>query len=238
MPNCIECNNKKGILRKKLNKIVCKDCMSLNKYILISWTKAKKEYFLKDDDLVNLKVYYGAAAFGNGIASYCTKEQLIQKACEIHNTTPEQLENILTNIFEQKQNSKKRKNIFCPHNGLFKLTPQFEKNKQAKRTNELIKALEDAGLELRSDSVLCKKYIESDTDYTLDECVERMCQMKYLFEYCHMNECKSEAYKEYQEVLMDGCFPDFTVFNRAEGIALNKYSNGCYPNVYPWQIEP
>lgn len=31
-----------------------------------------------------------------------------------------------------------------------------------------------------------------------------------------------------------GCRPDFKVFERAEDIALEKYSNGKYPKVFPW----
>jgi hypothetical protein len=62
-----------------------------------------------------------------------------------------------------------------------------------------------------------------------------MCQMKYLFEYCHMDECKSEAYDDYNEELRAGYYPDCSVFDRAEDLALNRYSNGHYPVVYPWQ---
>ena len=227
MPNCIECNSKKGTHRNKLNLVVCKDCMSLDKYTLIVKTKAKKEYILKDNDLENLDEYYGTAAFGSGDATYYTKEQLIQKACEVHNTTQDILSNVLLDILEQKQIKKENKK----NNGI-----QKKLSVQNTRTNRLIKALGEAGLELRGDSVLCKKYIQSDTEYTLEECVERMCQMKYLFEYCHMDQCKSEVYEDYVEELKAGYYPDYTVFDKAEEMALHKYSNGHYPNIYPWQI--
>lgn len=62
-----------------------------------------------------------------------------------------------------------------------------------------------------------------------------MCEMKYLFEYCHMDDCKQEAYEEYIEELNAGYFLDCSVFERAEEIALNKYSNGYYPAIFPWQ---
>ena len=59
--------------------------------------------------------------------------------------------------------------------------------------------------------------------------------MKYLFEYCHMDECKQIAYENQRDELRAGYFPDCSVFDDAEYIALNKYSNGKYPSVFPWQ---
>ncbi len=50
-----------------------------------------------------------------------------------------------------------------------------------------------------------------------------------------MDECKSEAYDDYNEELRAGYYPDCSVFDRAEDLALNRYSNGHYPVVYPWQ---
>ena len=117
-----------------------------------------------------------------------------------------------------------------------KKNKQFEKKLILvnKRRQELISALQIVKLEFRNDSALCKKYIEGDTTYSLREVVLRMCQMKYLFEYCNMEECKQIAYDEYIETFNSGYFPDFKVFDEAERIALNKYSNGIYPKIFPW----
>ena len=60
--------------------------------------------------------------------------------------------------------------------------------------------------------------------------------MKYLFDYCHMNECQNLAYDEFNEELRAGYYPDRSVFEIAEDMALSKYSNGHYPCVFPWQI--
>jgi hypothetical protein len=79
MSNCIECNNKKGIYRNKLEKVICKDCMSLDKYKLIVKTKAKQEYLLVEDDLEYLDEYYATTAFGNGEATYNTKRPISTK---------------------------------------------------------------------------------------------------------------------------------------------------------------
>ena len=228
MVNCEECNNNKGIERAKLEKTVCKDCYKLDKYTLVAKTKAKKEYILNDNDFVSLKIYFGTAAYGSGLATYYTKEQIIQKACEIHNTTQEQLNTVLEELKNQKQIKKQYKQMSVNQNKAIK---------KINREYNLTKALNQAGLELRNDSVLCKKYIDGDGEIDLDKCVQRMCEMKYLFEYCHMDECKAEAYEENCEELRAGYFPDCSVFDKAEDIALRKYSNGYYPNIFPWQIK-
>ena len=50
-----------------------------------------------------------------------------------------------------------------------------------------------------------------------------------------MIECKHDAYISQQKEIKAGYFPDCSVFDEAEYIALNKYSNGKYPDIYPWQ---
>lgn len=101
------------------------------------------------------------------------------------------------------------------------------------RYHELIFALEKAGLELRTDSGLCKKYIEYN-EGDIDEIVERMCQMKFLFEYQNIREIITEIQKEYDETFEAGYFPDFTVLGESERQILEKIKE--YPDVYPWQV--
>jgi hypothetical protein len=51
------------------------------------------------------------------------------------------------------------------------------------RKNKLIKALNKKGqngLELRSDSMLCAKFINNNKDLRLKDVIERMCQMHYI----------------------------------------------------------
>lgn len=88
-------------------------------------------------------------------------------------------------------------------------------------------------LTLRNDSKLCTGYINGTIkDLTCKQIAVRMCQMKYLYDYCHMNDCCEEAYESQQEEYRAGYLPDCTVFEQAELIALHKYGN--YPNVWPW----
>ena len=46
--------------------------------------------------------------------------------------------------------------------------------------------------------------------------------MKYLFDYCNMKECYNKIYEE--------------LFDEAELLALKTYSNGKYPDIYPWLL--
>jgi hypothetical protein len=216
----------RGTYKSKFEKVICKECYELDKYVLIVKTQVKQGYLLKQDDLVGLNEYYGKCVFRNRQSTYYIKEQVIEKACIVHNTTPDELRFVLDNILREKQIEKENKKIKSNNN------KQIKKNK---RKEKLVKVLNDAGVTFRNDSVLCEKYINDDTNYTLDECVNRMCEMKYLFEYCHMNDCKQKAYEKHCDEIKAGYYPDCSVFDRAEHIALTEYSNGKYPEVFPWQ---
>jgi hypothetical protein len=64
-----------------------------------------------------------------------------------------------------------------------------KKQKCEKRKTKLVKKLKEASLNFHNDSKLCKLYIENKTDYKINEVVQRMSQIKYLYEYCHMDDC-------------------------------------------------
>lgn len=101
------------------------------------------------------------------------------------------------------------------------------------RRKQLKDLLKEAGLKLRSDSKLCDKYIEYDIGDP-DEIVSRMCEMRYLFDYCDMRKCLDKVEQEHADTLNNGYFPDCSVFDEAEEMALN---NKEYPDVFPWQLK-
>ena len=105
------------------------------------------------------------------------------------------------------------------------------------RKKELEKKLQSRGLEFRLDSALCSKYVDGTTDLHIDFIVERMCQMKYLYEYCNMKQIKSQVYKQYRNELSRGIISESNVSSRAEKIALDTYSYGKYPDKYPWEYQ-
>jgi hypothetical protein len=222
---CIECNNK-GTKRAKTNIILCKICCKLEKYEVITKTKAKLEYFLNETDLEGVNSIKANSSYG--LCTYYMKTDIINKACSKYNVPCENLDELLKNMKLDKTNVKK-----------YKMEIKLEKEKKAsdKRKEKLIDELYNVGLELRSDSVLCSNYINGKIkNGSLDDIVKRMCQMKYLYDYCHMEECKDIAYKNQQDDWKHGYHPDCSVSDDAELIALDKYSKGKYPVVFPWQV--
>ena len=220
---CEECNDYLGKKQTIINKILCNACKELNKYIVITKTNAKKNYLFKDEDLLNLTSYEANSSYG--LSTYYTIEDLDIKACEKYGVYKDNIKEFLSKLHDEKKNkSKERKEKML-------ITKE---NKIKKRREKLISELSKVKLELRNDSVLCKQYIDGNSKYDLEDIIERMCQMKYLFEYCHMDECKDIAYEKHQEEFSAGYFPDCSVFDEAEYIALKKYSNGKYQVVFPW----
>jgi len=50
-----------------------------------------------------------------------------------------------------------------------------------------------------------------------------------------MKEIKTQVYNQFIEEKTQGIKSNETISNRAERIVLEKYSNGTYPKVYPWE---
>lgn len=219
---CIECNICNGKRISHLDVILCDICSNLDKYKLITKTIAKNDYFLNEDDLENLQYFNVRCSYK--IAKLYKKMDIMIKASIKHNLILDNLAdglNEIKKIKDAKSVARKEK---------------MQSTKQAKldkRKTDLTNALENIGLVLRNDSKLCQMYIDGKTD-DLDNVVRRMCEMKYLYDYCHMDECKDIAYKEHCDEIKAGYYPDFSVSEIAERIALKKYSNGKYPINWPW----
>lgn len=101
------------------------------------------------------------------------------------------------------------------------------------RRNELVSALATYELELRDDSKLCQGYINGTIkDWTIPQIVERMCQMRYLYDYCDFDTCFEQARQNQREERRAGYYPDSNLFDDAEHIALRRF--GGYPTTWPW----
>ena len=110
------------------------------------------------------------------------------------------------------------------------------KNEKIKLINERKKLMNDSltnrGLEILKDRVseesrlysdYCYKYIFGSNIYSADMLTNLMCKKKYLVEYCHSNDIFfSLPYKKRYIIDIDRK-------------ALDKYSNGKYPSIYPWE---
>jgi len=224
---CSDCSNI-GRYSSYFHKYICEDCRETNNnYILISKSSSKKDYLLTDEDLQQIKVFEGKAKSTYGPATYYIKSDVINLACDKHminlNNIDEEMSKIINdnNVIKEAKLEKRR---------------ERKEKRMEERKEELVGALRNAGVEFRNDSMLCDKYIDGCKDFSIDEIVERMSQMKYLYQYCHMEECKNIAYEKYLEDKNYDYHIDWSVTEHAEYLALKKYSNGKYPEVFPWQI--
>lgn len=99
------------------------------------------------------------------------------------------------------------------------------------RRTRLTAALVAAGLELRSDSAYCEKFIYQG-EGEIPQIVTRMAQMKYLFEYCDIG-------KKMDEIYIGGSFEPsgrYSLLREAEKQILEKI--GGYPEQFPWAVAP
>lgn len=217
---CVECNINKGSKSVYFNFYLCSDCRIHDKYTLVTKTNAKKYYLLKDEELDKIDKIVGKSSYGP--ATYFSVENITKYLCEKNNLFPEQLDDFISNIINQK-------NIKMEI-----IKEKSDENK--KRKSKLINELGKYKLDFRDDSVLCYNYINGDNKYDLDEISLRMCEMKYLYEYCHIDECRDIAYEHYRVEKEAGYYPNMSVSYHAEMIALEKYSNGKYPSTFPWLV--
>lgn len=214
---CVECYQKIGKFNENIKLVLCKDCLQLDNYKYITKTDVKNNYLLTDKEIEDLEKRSVKCSVGYAILF--RKIQVIRRACDKYHCTIDCLDTILNSKKQEKQEKTNVRRAKIADTKLKK----YNMNK-----NKLVNELNKYGLELREDSKLCQLFIEGkETD--LDFVVKRMCQMKYLYEYCHMDECKAIAYQ--QRRLR---YNDESIHDIAERIALKKYSNGIYPTVYPW----
>ena len=106
------------------------------------------------------------------------KKKLLKNAIVKYNLPPI-TDSKYKNLYLEYVNSTDTSQNFTISNDLDTLV-QFIQDKEF-RSNELITKLKARGLELRSDSVLCSKYLSGDDQYDVDEIVDIMEQMKWFF---------------------------------------------------------
>ncbi len=218
---CIECNNP-GKKNLTFDLILCDNCRYLDKYTLITKTDSKKNYYLKDDDIDNLISFTKKTRYGPG--TFFIKSDIINVFCNKYYTNIDNYQSVLDTLKNEKNIKKQQRS-------------EKKNNDKEKRKQMLIDGLNNRGISFREDSTLCQKFIDGDKNLNINFVINRMCQMKYLFEYCHMNECKQQAYEEQKEELNAGYFPDISILDQAEYIALKKYSNNKYPEIFPWELN-
>ena len=208
---------------KKHGIRLCDLCDKKDENTMICKSTAKSEYSLNDGDLDDLDYtpvnnpHYRSAS---EMILY-NKLDIKNKFCEKYKITWDKIDLKIAELKLLK---------------LDKKTIRVKKREEKTQSNreKLINALSDHGLELRTDSKLCQQYIDGElTEWTLEAVVQRMCQMKYLYDYCDMDQAYQEAREKQIEELNAGYFPDCSIFDQAEMIALEKVQ-GKYPEEWPW----
>jgi len=223
---CENCSEPNSRISKAHHIRLCKKCLELDDYKMICKTNAKRDYFLSDTDLSDydpVSVYRGG-----GYSDYVLYNQkdIINHFCtkyEVDHDDSDAISAKQEELAEKRDESRMKRALNV-------------ELKQKRRKKELKNALEISGLELRADSKLCLGYIDgSIKDWSIEEIVNRMCQMKYLYDYCHMDKCYKKAEKNQAKEFNAGYIPDVPLFDEAEYIALKKYGkNGGYPKKWPW----
>lgn len=221
---CEECHIAKSKYNEYHKKKLCFECSSQGKNELICKSIAKKEYHLNDTDLRDLKhiiVKNPHCKNANGMNLYSKDD--VRNLFREKNEIDENDENDCLVELNKKRSDKgaKKKNT-------------MSMNKDT-RKKDLHAALQANGLKLRKDSKLCNGYIDGTLreKWSIPSIVNRMCQMKYLYDYCDMNNAYENEKALNDEEFNAEYFPDVPIIDLAEDIAL-KRNGGKYPDVWPW----
>lgn len=217
---CEVCMEEDGKIFKIFGMRLCDQCRELPAYTLICKTTAKKQYHLTDKEISGLVTYSVANPhFRSASEMILIKlRDVLEFLCQKYNCDLSQAMVLLANN-GQKREQKKQK---------MAQTREINRNQ---RKSELVDAMNQYHLVIRSDSKLCEGYIDGTIkNWTLPQIVERMCQMKYLYEHTNFSD-------EYDSVRKDmyyyGDYPSSEeIFDTAEHNILSKC--GGYPKIYPW----
>ncbi len=188
---------------------------------LVCKSVAKNTYFLTDKDIEHLNFEYRCnRVFRSSPFVLYKKDEIIKVFCDKYNISPKEIDVTIEHLLELKAEKRERR-------------VANKERKSANRKELLTIELNNKGLELREDSVLCQSYIDGtlENGWTIPGIVKRMCKMKYLFEYCDMDAAIEEA-KEYMrgEIEYKGYCSE-SLIDIAEEIILKTKK---YPRVWPW----
>lgn len=223
---CDECGETPARINRIFDKRLCKECRENPEYKLIYKTTAKNKYFLNEKDIEQLECFETVAYTGYGNRSAVTlirDYDAMMYFCHKQGIDVSQVEERRELLQERKERKSEK----------IKATKKEKKNNREK---ELKKALKKKGVEMRNDSKLCRGYIDGTIkDWSVKEIVKRMCQMKYLYEYANMDRYIAKVERNQMKELKAGYFPDTSVVEEAEMMALKKA--GGFPKKWPWLEE-
>lgn len=205
--------------------ILCKKCTKKNEYKLISRESAHIKYGVNDNELLKIKNIVRANYNYNRRPEY-PKKYYLEREVRLMINEPLLAERKLMmpeSSFCRNYYSREAREDYDVYG--------LEDDKKRKRRNELMMALKKYGLTLREDSIICNKYICGNIEKNIDEIVEKMCTMKYLFEYTD--------YSNIMRKLMIKKRYTFVAYNNHEFRAIGKKqaledTDGNWPESWPW----
>ena len=101
----LECGENKATYMTKIDGYICKICRKSEKYAFVSKSMAKSMYLLTNDELEEIESSQHLSPFGS-MATYYSKENLVNYVCEKNNTTRENLQNVLNELVDIEKNNK------------------------------------------------------------------------------------------------------------------------------------
>ncbi len=242
---CEECQSEDGYYRNILKKLLCQSCIKLDKYTLVSKTNVKKDFFIKSELLVECRHYVGY--HNHQPTTLYTLSDVLSHFCAIYNI-PHDKHHICIKrqqlMDEFKVAREKRRELRLA-----------SKNRAAiKRQTDLIEALNKYQLEYDEKNRLCRSFVEGEVGFgvgvnittTMDDIVHRMCQMKFLYDYCHMeyflNKIQKKDEQSYEISIFRKYFgykygnAIYYILEKAEKMALDAYGcpSGSYPPHWGW----
>lgn len=216
---CEDCGSEQCKKFRIESKYLCDECMKKDDHTYITKTRVKSDFFLNDGDLETVNYQVVKNPHYSSRSMYLYNLQDIKNKFVEKYGDDEDIDSKMAKLFLKKKQKGKR---------IIESKAKCIENRE-----ELLQAkMAEKGLEIRADSKLCHGFINGTIKMDVDDVVKRMCQVKYLFEYCDMDKCFEIAKREQREEYNAGYFPDEPLFEHAERIALKKC--GGYPVEFPW----
>ncbi len=217
---CMNCGRVRnnGDNLKYFNYVLCFKCQRKKEFKRINEASASINFGVKDNDLLSIKSQiYKCYAFPYGnIMTVNINFYLKSDIEEIKN--------------EQVLKEKKERSIDYPL-PFGRHLKESEIRTEDIRKDKLIEELSKYKLPLRDDSMLCITYIRGINKKTLSEIIQKMCLMKFLFDYTD--------YANRMRILIAQSKWRFVAYDNSErrAIAQNailKTIGGSWPDLWPW----
>ena len=222
---CAECFSDGARLNNCLEIRLCENCSKLEEYTLVYKTYIKKDYMIDIEELSHCDTYT-RIVHRNTEATLYKLSDILDVFCivyKIDRNNKKAIEDKRQELIQEKEKKLEARR---------EKARLKKKSERKQRRQELMEELNKYGLELRGDSKLCMGYIDGTIcNWDMNEIVERMCQMRYLYDYCDMDKLLEQVKKSRKGDRWDH---DTSVFDDAEFLALNKCKG--YFVIWPWMI--